>query len=309
MSEAVIVDAIRTPIGRAMRGSLRHKRADDLAAIPLKALVERNPGVDFARHRRHPDGLRLPQRRAGLQHRPQRRAARRDRPSRARDVRQPLLRFVAADAADGLPRDHGRRGRPVHRRRCRGGLALPASTRSSIPTRRSTAPRARRTTSTSRWGSRPRTSPSAATSRARRRTSGRSRRRRGRSTPRPPATSTPRSSRSTPPRRPSRTRRATPSRSPRDGHQGRRPAARHDAREARRAQAGLQGGRHRHRRQRLPAQRRRRRRAGDVGGAREGARARAAGPHHRLLGRRHPARDHGPRPDPGGREGPRRRPG
>src|SRR2546421_5378968 len=48
MPEAVIVDAIRTPIGRAVKGSLRHVRADDLAAVPLKALVERNPGVDFA---------------------------------------------------------------------------------------------------------------------------------------------------------------------------------------------------------------------------------------------------------------------
>jgi acetyl-CoA C-acetyltransferase len=47
MSEAVIVDAIRTPIGRAVKGSLRDIRADDLAAIPLRALVERNPGVDF----------------------------------------------------------------------------------------------------------------------------------------------------------------------------------------------------------------------------------------------------------------------
>jgi acetyl-CoA C-acetyltransferase len=47
MSEAVIVDAIRTPIGRAVRGSLRDLRADDLAAIPLRALVERNPEVDF----------------------------------------------------------------------------------------------------------------------------------------------------------------------------------------------------------------------------------------------------------------------
>src|ERR671935_663335 len=47
MSEAVIVDAIRTPIGRAIRGSLRDLRADDLAAIPLRALVERNPEVDF----------------------------------------------------------------------------------------------------------------------------------------------------------------------------------------------------------------------------------------------------------------------
>jgi acetyl-CoA C-acetyltransferase len=48
MPEAVIVDAIRTPIGRAGKGSLKDVRADDLAAVPLKALVERNPGVDFA---------------------------------------------------------------------------------------------------------------------------------------------------------------------------------------------------------------------------------------------------------------------
>jgi acetyl-CoA C-acetyltransferase len=48
MPEAVIVDAIRTPIGRAVKGTLRDVRADDLAAIPLRALVERNPGVDFS---------------------------------------------------------------------------------------------------------------------------------------------------------------------------------------------------------------------------------------------------------------------
>ena len=48
MPEAVIVDAVRTPIGRAAKGSLKDVRADDLAAIPLKALIERNPQVDFA---------------------------------------------------------------------------------------------------------------------------------------------------------------------------------------------------------------------------------------------------------------------
>src|SRR5437588_35057 len=48
MPEAVIVDAIRTPIGRAMKGSLKTVRADDLAAIPIRALVERNPEVNFA---------------------------------------------------------------------------------------------------------------------------------------------------------------------------------------------------------------------------------------------------------------------
>src|SRR5215213_2047768 len=47
MPEAVIVDAVRTPIGRAVKGSLKDVRADDLAAVPLKALVDRNEGVDF----------------------------------------------------------------------------------------------------------------------------------------------------------------------------------------------------------------------------------------------------------------------
>jgi 3-oxoadipyl-CoA thiolase len=46
MTEAFICDAVRTPIGR-YGGSLAHVRADDLAAIPIRALVERNPGVDW----------------------------------------------------------------------------------------------------------------------------------------------------------------------------------------------------------------------------------------------------------------------
>ncbi len=46
MPDAVIVDAIRTPIGRAVKGSLKSVRADDLAAVPLKAILERNPQLD-----------------------------------------------------------------------------------------------------------------------------------------------------------------------------------------------------------------------------------------------------------------------
>ena len=46
MTEAYICDAVRTPIGR-YGGSLAHVRADDLAAIPIKALIERNPAVDW----------------------------------------------------------------------------------------------------------------------------------------------------------------------------------------------------------------------------------------------------------------------
>ncbi|MER9594436.1 MULTISPECIES: 3-oxoadipyl-CoA thiolase [unclassified Mesorhizobium] len=47
MAEAYICDYIRTPIGR-FGGSLSAVRADDLGATPLKALVERNPGIDWA---------------------------------------------------------------------------------------------------------------------------------------------------------------------------------------------------------------------------------------------------------------------
>ena len=47
MSEAFICDAIRTPIGR-YGGALSSVRADDLAAIPLRALMGRNAGVDWA---------------------------------------------------------------------------------------------------------------------------------------------------------------------------------------------------------------------------------------------------------------------
>jgi acetyl-CoA acyltransferase len=47
MDQAYICDAIRTPIGR-YGGALAAIRTDDLAAIPIRALVERNPGVNWA---------------------------------------------------------------------------------------------------------------------------------------------------------------------------------------------------------------------------------------------------------------------
>ena len=48
MTEAYICDAVRTPIGR-YGGSLSSIRADDLGALPLKALQERNQGVDWSK--------------------------------------------------------------------------------------------------------------------------------------------------------------------------------------------------------------------------------------------------------------------
>jgi acetyl-CoA acyltransferase len=47
MPDAFLCDAIRTPIGK-LNGALSTVRGDDLAALPIKALVERNPDVDWA---------------------------------------------------------------------------------------------------------------------------------------------------------------------------------------------------------------------------------------------------------------------
>ena len=48
MNQAFICDAVRTPFGR-FGGTLSSVRADDLGALPLKALLERNRGLDPAR--------------------------------------------------------------------------------------------------------------------------------------------------------------------------------------------------------------------------------------------------------------------
>ena len=48
MAEAFICDAVRTPIGR-YGGSLARVRTDDLAAVPIKALMARNPKADWSK--------------------------------------------------------------------------------------------------------------------------------------------------------------------------------------------------------------------------------------------------------------------
>src|ERR1700746_4077907 len=47
LRDVFICDAVRTPIGR-YGGALARVRTDDLAAVPLKALLARNPKVDWA---------------------------------------------------------------------------------------------------------------------------------------------------------------------------------------------------------------------------------------------------------------------
>ena len=44
--EAVIVSAVRTPVGRGKRGGLATVRPDELATVVVKALLARTPGLD-----------------------------------------------------------------------------------------------------------------------------------------------------------------------------------------------------------------------------------------------------------------------
>src|SRR5579872_366662 len=46
MREAVIVSSVRTPIGRAFKGTLRATRPDELAAIAIKGALDRAPQLD-----------------------------------------------------------------------------------------------------------------------------------------------------------------------------------------------------------------------------------------------------------------------
>ncbi len=64
MPEAVIVDAVRTPVGRAFKGSLASLRPDETTAFIIDQLLERNPGVDPASVEEVMAGCGLPQ---GLQ--------------------------------------------------------------------------------------------------------------------------------------------------------------------------------------------------------------------------------------------------
>jgi acetyl-CoA C-acetyltransferase len=66
MSEAVIVETVRTPIGRAGKGSLADVRPDDLAAFAIRTLIEKVPAVDAAEVVDVMIGCGFPQERQGM---------------------------------------------------------------------------------------------------------------------------------------------------------------------------------------------------------------------------------------------------
>ena len=117
----VIIDAVRTPVGRA-GGALSSIRADDLLAHAIRALVERDRGA--ARPRRGRDRrMHEPGGRGQPQRGPDGRAACRPSGRGRRPDREPVVRVRGAGRRHGRARDPGRRGRRVHRRRGREHVA------------------------------------------------------------------------------------------------------------------------------------------------------------------------------------------
>ena len=285
MPEAVIVSAARTPIGRARKGSLVDARPDDLAAFAIDAALKQVPalpreeivdvmiGCGFPQDRQ---GMNLARRAALLAGLPA---------SGPGHDGQPLLRIVAPDDPDGVPRDPRRRGRRVRRRRGRvdhAGERLPEGHRGAPPQ----AVRRRR-------ADRERLHPDGPDGRERRGAVGRLARGDG---PVRAALAGARGRRAGV--------RVLRARAHAVGRrrEGRRAAGGLDAREARVARAGLQAGREGDGRKRVPAERRRGRGRRDERHACARARPDAARADHRVgsLGRR--AGDHGRRPDRRGAE-------
>ena len=294
MPEAVIIDAIRTPIGRAMKGTLRDVRADDLAAVPLRALVERNPGVEFGETNDVLMGCGFPEGEQGYN------IGRNAALLAGIDHHVPAVtvsRFCASSLQTIRMAFHAIKAGEGDQYIAAGVECVSRGAAQTFPlmNHHIDGTNGTATTSTSRWASRPRTSPSAA-----------------------------KVSRESQDEWAAQSQqRALAARE--SGHfdseivgveipelhdaggdvvaahtvtARRRAAARHHRGEARRAEARLQARRHGDRRQRLPAQRRRRRHPGHVRGQSRRAGPEAAGADHRLLGRRDPPGDHGPRPDP-----------
>ena len=138
MPEAVIVSVARSPIGRANKGSLKDFRPDDLAAQIVRAALDKIPALD----RKTVDdlylGCGLPGGESGFN---MGRVVNviNDMDDGAGRHDHPLLRLVRADHPDGVPRDQGRRGRRVHLRRRRDGVAV----RARAPPTTSPTPRTR----------------------------------------------------------------------------------------------------------------------------------------------------------------------
>ena len=65
--EAVIVSAVRTPVGKAPRGTLRNHRPEDLGALVIREVINRTPGLDPAEIEDVILGCAFPEGKQGMQ--------------------------------------------------------------------------------------------------------------------------------------------------------------------------------------------------------------------------------------------------
>ncbi len=93
MPEAVLVAAVRTPVGRAPKGALSTTRPDDLAATAINGGSGPGSRPRQIRNRRRDSRLRAARGRAGLEHRAHGRTARRPSRRNSRRHRQSPLRL------------------------------------------------------------------------------------------------------------------------------------------------------------------------------------------------------------------------
>ena len=115
MPEAFICDAVRTPIGR-YAGGLAKVRTDDLAAMPIKALMKRHPKVDWTALDEVYFGCAN---QAGEDNR--------------NVARMALLLAGLPDSMPGRHRQPAVRVGPQRGRRCRAGASAPARSISPSP--------------------------------------------------------------------------------------------------------------------------------------------------------------------------------
>ncbi len=104
MREAVIVSSVRTPVGKAPRGSLRTVRPETLAVTAIRAALERAPGLDPAEIDDIVWGCAFPEAEQGLNLAPLRRPAGRAARERARRDREPVLLVRACRPSPSAPR-------------------------------------------------------------------------------------------------------------------------------------------------------------------------------------------------------------